>query len=384
MATIEAYSAADGSKRYRVRYRTPDHRQTAKRGFRTKREAETFAAEVEVRKARGEYVDASAGRLTVADAGEAWLNGRALSPGTLAAYRSSWKVHVLPRWGSTPLASIRFSEVEAWVAQLSAVKSPTTVRRAHDILAGILDSAVRDRRISANPARGVTLPRKAARARVYLNAAEVETLAGAAGEHGLIVRLLAYTGIRWGELAGLHVGDVNVLRSRLVIRRSASLVAGSVQVGATKTGRVREVPVPPSIMAELSRAIEHRGPDDIVFPARAGGYRRTPTVTGYSWWDAAKAAAHAPASLRIHDLRHTAASLAISAGAHAKVVQRMLGHASAAMTLDTYADLFDDDLDIVSSALDQARASASVSKMCPDGADDASLTPALVANFPVK
>ncbi|MCU1477487.1 MAG: site-specific integrase [Subtercola sp.] len=59
--------------------------------------------------------------------------------------------------------------------------------------------------------------------------------------------------------------------------------------------------------------------------------------------------------ITLHDLRHTAASLAISAGANVKAVQRMLGHKSAAMTLDTYADLFDDDLDAVADALDQAR-----------------------------
>lgn len=59
-----------------------------------------------------------------------------------------------------------------------------------------------------------------------------------------------------------------------------------------------------------------------------------------------------------HDLRHTAASLAISAGANVKAVQRMLGHASAAMTLDTYAELFEDDLDAVASALDQQRSEA--------------------------
>ncbi len=61
-----------------------------------------------------------------------------------------------------------------------------------------------------------------------------------------------------------------------------------------------------------------------------------------------------------HDLRHTAASLAISAGANVKAVQRMLGHASAAMTLDTYADLFDDDLDNVADALDRAAESAGI------------------------
>lgn len=64
--------------------------------------------------------------------------------------------------------------------------------------------------------------------------------------------------------------------------------------------------------------------------------------------------------MTIHDLRHTAASLAISAGANVKAVQRMLGHKSAAMTLDVYADLFDDDLEAVSDALDQARASSNV------------------------
>lgn len=62
-----------------------------------------------------------------------------------------------------------------------------------------------------------------------------------------------------------------------------------------------------------------------------------------------------------HDLRHTAASLAVSAGANVKAVQRMLGHASAAMTLDTYADLFDDDLDAVAVGLDEARSGRIVS-----------------------
>lgn len=66
-----------------------------------------------------------------------------------------------------------------------------------------------------------------------------------------------------------------------------------------------------------------------------------------------------------HDLRHTAASLAVSAGANVKAVQRMLGHASAAMTLDVYSDLFDDDLNAVSKALDKARRKAVVSKKSP-------------------
>jgi integrase len=71
--------------------------------------------------------------------------------------------------------------------------------------------------------------------------------------------------------------------------------------------------------------------------------------------------------MTLHDLRHTAASLAISAGANVKAVQRMLGHKSAAMTLDVYADLFDDDLNAVSDALDQARTSANVAILLSRG-----------------
>ncbi|WP_425524385.1 tyrosine-type recombinase/integrase [Clavibacter michiganensis] len=85
------------------------------------------------------------------------------------------------------------------------------------------------------------------------------------------------------------------------------------------------------------------------------------------WFDRAVVAAMAkdPTMPRVtpHDLRHTAASLAISAGANVKAVQRMLGPKSAAMTLDTYSDLFDDDLDAVGVALDQARTASSVGKM---------------------
>lgn len=76
--------------------------------------------------------------------------------------------------------------------------------------------------------------------------------------------------------------------------------------------------------------------------------------TSRSWFKTALRTAGIP-QMTPHDLRHTAASLAISAGANVKAVQRMLGHASAAMTLGTYADLFDDDLDAVAKALDKAR-----------------------------
>jgi integrase len=83
-----------------------------------------------------------------------------------------------------------------------------------------------------------------------------------------------------------------------------------------------------------------------------------------SWFDHALARAGLPA-MTIHDLRHTAACPAVASGANVKAVQKMLGHASAAMTLDVYTDLFDDDLDAVAVRINDAAVAASVSKIWP-------------------
>lgn len=101
----------------------------------------------------------------------------------------------------------------------------------------------------------------------------------------------------------------------------------------------------------LARACEGKTRTGLVFASPEGAHLITPTVHPNSWWDRALLAAGLP-PMTVHDLRHTAASLAISAGANVKAVQKMLGHSSAAMTLDTYADLFEDDLDAVAEALD--------------------------------
>jgi integrase len=121
------------------------------------------------------------------------------------------------------------------------------------------------------------------------------------------------------------------------------------------------VPYPQFLSQPLVEACSDKGRDGIVFDDGRGGYQKTPTMVTNSWWDLALAQAGLPA-MTIHDLRHTAASLAVSAGANVKAVQRMLGHASAAMTLDTYSDLFDDDLDAVADRL-HAVAISNVGKM---------------------
>lgn len=380
MGTIEPYQTQDG-RRYRVRYRKPDHSQTDKRGFRTKREAELFLASVETRKAAGTYLDPASSRITIGELGAEWLSHRTnLKPSSVVAIESAWRLHVLPEWGTVPVGQVRFSDVQSWVARLSEggsgakPKSAALVLRAHGALAAVLDVAVRDHRIGANPARGIALPRKVPREHRYLTHEQVHALARASGPHAVLIGVLAYTGLRWGEVAALRASDVSLQRRRLTVSENAVFVAGAVVVGTPKTHKRRSVPFPSFLTPALADAVSGKAPDDLVFPGKGGRHLVTPTVRDRSWFDRAlEQAGLTP--MTIHDLRHTAASLAVASGAHVKAVQKMLGHASAAMTLDVYADLFDDDLDGVATRLDQAATFAGVGKMWAEGLPRASGSP---------
>lgn len=371
MGSISSYETSSG-KRYRVRYRKPDHRQTDRRGFRTKREAELFLATTEVSKARGEFIDSTASKIRIGELGEIWLPSQThLKPSAFEPLEIAWRLYVEPRWGATAVADVRFSEVQTWVSQLSrgtavtkhtkpGPRSATVVLRSYGVLAAILDTAVRDRRILANPARGVSLPRKIKRPHTYLSHEQVELLAQSSGQHGSLVRLLSYTGLRWGEAIALRIRDVDMPRRRLSVRENAVRVNGNIIVGSPKNHSARVVPFPDFLSSELARACEDKGPDNLIFGNGIDHLRQPAYRDG--WFEVAIARARESdptfARLTPHDLRHTAASLAVSAGGKVKAIQRMLGHSSAAMTLDVYADLFDDDLDALATALNDARSTA--------------------------
>lgn len=370
MAKVEAYETKSG-KRYRVRYRTPDHRQTDKRGFTTKRDAEAFANTVEVEKLTGSYVAPALGKVTVGELGPAWLARQkgVMKPSAFHSVESAWRVHVQPKWGRKAIADITHTGVQAWITELSERRKGTLVATVYSVLARILDDAVKDRRLANNPARGVKLPARAKRKNVYLTAEQLQALAVESGRYGSLVLLLGTAGPRWGEAAALRVGDIEFLKRRIVLHENAVMVGGDVHVGTLKSGKSRMVVLPKFVVDELAKTCQGKEHGDLIWPARDGGHLGPPSSHD-SWLsgavercqDAANAARKkegkdsvTPVFPRVtaHALRHTAASLAISAGANVKVVQRMLGHASAAMTLDVYADLFDDDLTGVADKLDE-------------------------------
>jgi integrase len=354
VATITPYETASG-KRYRVRYRTPDRRQTDRRGFRTKRDAQAFAASVEVSKMRGEYVAPADGRVTVDDVVDRWLTGRGdLGASTKERYAGIIRKHIAPRWTNIPIGYVRHSDVQAWSAKLTASgMAPASVRKTVRVLSLSLDLAVSDRLLAANPCAKVKIARPEVAPRRYLDHLQVRALARASGERSAVIFLLAYGGLRWGELAALRVSDVDLRKRRVTIERSVTEVAGKLAWTDGKSSKRRTVPIPRFVASELAVAITGKGAGDLVFAGeRAGGVLRI-RVARRSWFDRAVVTSGCPEGLHPHELRHTAASLAVSAGANVKAVQTMLGHASAAMTLDTYADLFSDDLDAVADRLDE-------------------------------
>jgi len=193
-----------------------------------------------------------------------------------------------------------------------------------------------------NPAKDVALPRKPQRLITALTHDEVAQLARACGDlagrvYELLVLVLAYGGLRFSEAAALRVKDVLPDRCRIIVAESATEVEGRIEWGDTKTHAQRTVALDEGLIDLLVEHVEGKPPDALLFPSRRGGvlwnnnfrrdvFDRARTKVSLEW-------------VTPKVLRNTAASLAISDGANPKVVQRQLGHASAAVTLDIYATL---------------------------------------------
>jgi integrase len=250
-------------------------------------------------------------------------------------------------------------DVKAWVADLvDAGTGVPTIENALGVLRMVLKDAVDDGRLIRNSCDGINAPRRQHRSRAYLTHQQVEQLALAAGaDQGLVVRLLAYTGLRWGELAALSVGSVDMLRRRLQITQAVAEADGRLEWKSPKDHERRSVPFPAFLADELGKQMGGKGREDLLFSASKGGPLRV------SHWrprvfNAARDLLKDFPKVTPNDLRHTAASLAVSAGGNVLALARMLGHEDPSLTLRTYADLFDSDLDALADVLDQHRAAA--------------------------
>lgn len=375
MASVHKYLTKNGRNerertRWAVKYKTPTGKWTFKRGFKTKAEAQQFMSGVEVAVSRNEYVTPADSRATVGELAPSWLARKEveLKPSAYRPIESAWRLHVEPVWGERVLKSILPTEVETWLANLQrgttatgrkAVGATITIR-CHEILAGVLDDAVKDKRLLVNPARGLNLPRKGTKENVYLTHEQVAALAAESGRSELIYTL-AYTGLRWGEAAALQVQDIDFTpgRGRINVKRNlVELNAGQFAEGTPKGGTARAVPFADFLTPHLRAACRGKIGAARVFTEPDGGPLKRPHSRD-GWFVKAVAVAGIEKHITPHDLRHSAASFAVASGASVKMIQRMLGHKDATMTLNRYADLMDSEIDSVSAAMDAAYRAAS-------------------------
>lgn len=348
--------------RYRVRWYDPDGKPKMKT-FARKVDAEAERTRMESRLNDGSYRDPAAARVKFAEVAESWLAAQLhLKRSTRARYRGVLDVHVIPKWGTTPLDRIHFEDIAEWLADLLSGEatggrklSPRSVRKAYVVLSRVLGYAVKARRLAVNPAVGVPLPKVMPADHVYLDDIQVDALANASGTYRVFILLLAYTGLRWGEASALKVGRVDLDACRAHIVEAYAEDNGKLYLDTPKNHERRSVPIPRFLAEELKPHVRGRGDDDLLFTAPQGGPLRARNFRQRFFAPAVMKAGLGHLKVTPHKLRHTAASLAIASGADVNVVQTMLGHKSATLTLDTYGHLFPDRLDEVSKKMHKRR-----------------------------
>jgi len=282
------------------------------------------------------------GSATVEEFSKAWLESLALKPKTVTNYQSLLNAQIIPRFGSRSLESLSPLEVQSWVTQMQV--GPYQARNALRVLRQLLEVAVDNGYIQANPARGVKLPRMPRKAMKLLTLDELYRLASVMPRnYGGLVLVYGLCGLRFGE--GIALQGKHVRGSRLLVEAQVSTVTGKQILTSTKTHQSRLVVLPRSLQEQLSGE-----PDELLFPAPRGGHLHYTHWTRRLLVPALKEAG-LDHSLRTHDLRHTCAALLISQGVHPQVIRRHLGHSSIQVTLDTYGHLLPDEQDSLQETL---------------------------------
>lgn len=335
--------------KWRARYRDSAGKEHA-RHFDRKVDAQRWLDQVTAAVVRGDYVDPRAGKVTVTAYAAAWEAVQVSSEGTERIVDNALRLHLLPELGSHPIASVRPTMVQAFVKTLEGKGlSPGTIRGIYHVTTQVFSAAVDDRVIASSPCRNIRLPKGDDGEVVPPTVEEVAALADSieARWRALVVTL-AGSGLRIGELLGLEVADVDFLRRTIRVERQRTQ-AGRLAPVKSKSSR-RVVPVGQVVIDALAAHLAAYPSQGALFVDELGEpllYRR--------WRTLCEAAARsAGLDCTAHSLRHFYASALIAGGASVKQVQQRLGHASAVITLQTYAHLWPGDDDRTRDVMDAA------------------------------
>ena len=349
-------------RRWRARYRGLDGR-VRSRSFDRKIDAQRWVDDQMQAVSRGSWIDPARSQMTLAEWAPRWLGTkRNVEPKTLEGYRSLLRSRVLPTFAAIPLAGIDRPAILEWIATMDDEGlSPDRIRQARQVLSAMLREAVHSRYLAMNPAERIPVPPSRPVEPRFLSAVEVERLAEAiADPYGVWVHVMAYGGLRFSEAVALRRSRCDLLRTRMVIDQAATEVSGRFVFGPTKNKRSRVVVLPRFLTDELAGHLAsdaaEAGPDGLVFQSPRGGPLRYDAFYRGVWPRALEGAGLE--RLRIHDLRHTAASLLIAEGANPKQVQEHLGHSTIAVTMDRYTHLFPAATEALAERMDTMRAAA--------------------------
>lgn len=262
---------------------------------------------------------------------DAWLAARDLQDTTREHYEQCLRDHVYPTFGDLPVTGIEPAAVRTWHAELGKTTGPTARAHAYALLRTVLNTAVGDDLIAANPCRvrGAGQTKRVVKI-TPASLPELETLTKAMpGKYQLMVLLAAWCGLRFGELAEMRRGDVDTTGATVHVRRGVVRTkAGRVVKGPKSEAGKRPVALPPHLPPVVKAHLRDHaamGRDGLLFPAGHGAQLAPSTL--YRVYYPAREAAGRP-DLRFHDLRHTGAVLAASTGATLAELMARLGHST--------------------------------------------------------
>jgi integrase len=373
MPSIESYRTKAGKLRVRGRYRAANGKKIAKT-FDTVAAARRWAGEEEAKVHRGQRSNPTAARMKWGEWADRWHAARAVEPSTARTDAVTIRVHLRPRWETTPLIGIARIDVQGWVNDLGRRRSASTTRRAFYGLSNSLQAAVEEGILAANPCKGVKLPAKPVQPPRFLEDAEAgKILYHLSGRWRVLAELLLGTGLRMGEATALHAARVDLAAGRVHVVEAYDAVEGEMR-GYPKSKARRTVPLSSELAGLLQEWLDRNPPlPSCGKPHRAGrcpggllirGEMGAP-VDGHNFdqrqWRQAielagfytevptgkKGADGKPLSRRVptvhpHDLRHTYASRLVQQGVPLERVQLLLGHEDL-KTTQIYAHLRPED-----------------------------------------
>jgi integrase len=288
------------------------------------------------------------------------LNRVVLKPKTIVTYEGLLRTNILPTFGDQSVDLLGRREVMKWIGDMcDRGISSSRIRQSVILLSTMLQSAVDCELAPTNPCFRQRIPKQVLREPLILTAKEVERLADAMPkQYRALIYVLAYGGLRWGEVTALRRSNCNLSQAVIRIVEAYSDVNGRLVLGEVK-GRRRYVAIPKFLASELAEHMKTRpsDPDALAFVAPHGGPLRSANFRRRVWWPALHASA-LPHEVRIHDLRHTAASFLIASGSSPLAVQRHLGHAFVTTTLRIYGHLFPEFREDIAARLDAIHAAA--------------------------